>query len=202
MVIPVTGPNACSTFPFVWRVACLTAANRNVTCVDKANVFKCFAFFRKIFDERAALYPDIAADTPTSMPPRCHVLRPWELDVLVIENMFGDILSDLAAGLIGGIGYAPSADIGDARGVSARPWNGAGHCGQGKANPIAIILSGTMMLEWLGEKHHRPQRPPRLLCCGARSMMPTQKELKPIEFGGEHGTDEITRQVLAAVGRG
>src|SRR3546814_7274423 len=76
------------------------------------------AFFRKVFDERAANFPEVAAEhryvdaTALDM-----VRRPWELDVLVTENMFGDILSDLGAGLIGGMGMAPSADIGDSHAV-------------------------------------------------------------------------------------
>jgi isocitrate dehydrogenase len=81
-------------------------------------------------------------------------MKPWEFDVMVTENMFGDILSDLGAGLIGGMGYAPSADIGDANAVF-QPCHGSAPdiAGQGKANPTAMFLSAAMMLEWLGERH-------------------------------------------------
>jgi 3-isopropylmalate dehydrogenase len=85
-----------------------------LTCVDKANVFKAFAFFREMFDEAARRHPQVKAghlyvDACAAMLVR----RPWDFDVMVTENMFGDILSDLTAGLVGGMGMAPSADIGD-----------------------------------------------------------------------------------------
>ncbi|MCH5376420.1 MAG: isocitrate/isopropylmalate family dehydrogenase, partial [Planctomycetes bacterium] len=84
----------------------------HVTCIDKANVFSSFAFFRKIFDERAALHPDLTFDRIyVDASTLEFVGRPWRFDVIVTENMFGDILSDLGAGLIGGMGFAPSADI-------------------------------------------------------------------------------------------
>jgi 3-isopropylmalate dehydrogenase len=78
------------------------------------------------------------------------VQRPQALDVLVTENMFGDILSDLAAGIIGGMGLAPSADLGERCGVF-QPSHGTAPdiAGRGIANPIAMILSAAMMLEWL-----------------------------------------------------
>src|SRR5262249_2392378 len=88
-------------------------SSRKVTCVDKANIFKSYAFFRKIFDEVAKAYPQIRADHAYIDAQALYLVqRPQALDVLVTENMFGDILSDLAAGLIGGMGMAPSADIG------------------------------------------------------------------------------------------
>ena len=85
------------------------------------------------------------------------VKRPWDFDVMVTENMFGDILSDLAAGLIGGMGMAPSADIGDKHAVF-QPCHGTAPdiMGQGKANPAAMLLSAAMMLDWLADKHDHP----------------------------------------------
>src|SRR5207248_148948 len=80
-----------------------------LTCVDKANVFKAFAFFRQMFDEAAARHPNVAADRLyVDACSAMLVRRPWDFDVMVTENMFGDILSDLTAGLIGGMGMAPS----------------------------------------------------------------------------------------------
>ena len=126
-----------------------------VMCVDKANVFRAFAFFRRIFRERAARHPGIAADVGyVDAAALWMVQRPWEFDVLVTENMFGDILSDLGAGLMGGLGFAPSADIGDRHAVF-QPCHGSAPdiAGQGIANPAAMILSGAMMLDWLGQRH-------------------------------------------------
>ncbi len=79
------------------------------------------------------------------------VRRPESFDVIVTENMFGDIISDLAAGLIGGMGMAPSGDVGDKYAVF-QPSHGSAPdiAGQGKANATAMILSAAMMLDWLG----------------------------------------------------
>lgn len=128
---------------------------RKVTCVDKANIFKSFAFFRQIFDEVATGFPDIAAEHAYIDAQALYLVqRPQRFDVLVTENMFGDILSDLAAGLVGGMGMAPSADIGDRHAVF-QPAHGTAPdiAGKGIANPIAAILSAAMMLDWLGRRH-------------------------------------------------
>ena len=107
-----------------------------VTCVDKANVFTSMAFFRKVFQEVAARFPDVQPDFAyVDAMALTMVKKPWALDVLVTENMFGDILSDLGAGLIGGMGMAPSADIGDKHGLFQPAWNGSRYRwpGQGKS---------------------------------------------------------------------
>lgn len=129
-----------------------------VTCVDKANVFRAFAFFRSIFDGIAADFPDLHADHAyVDATALWMVQKPWDFDVMVTENMFGDILSDLGAGLMGGLGLAPSADIGLDHAVF-QPCHGSAPdiAGQGKANPFAMILSAAMMLEWLGLRHDIP----------------------------------------------
>src|SRR5437667_127423 len=114
-------------------------AGGKLACVDKANAFKAYAFFRKLFDEAAARHASVATerlyvDACSAMLVR----RPWDFDVLVMENMFGDILSDLTAGLIGGLGMAPSADIGDTHAVF-QPCHGTAPdiMGKGLANPTA-----------------------------------------------------------------
>ena len=125
-----------------------------VTCVDKANIFKSYAFFRKVFDEVAARHPAIARQhTYIDAQALYLVQRPGQFDVIVTENMFGDILSDLAAGLVGGMGMAPSGDIGDRHAVF-QPAHGTAPdiAGKGIANPIAAILSAGMMLDWLGRR--------------------------------------------------
>ncbi|AXI53392.1 3-isopropylmalate dehydrogenase [Sulfitobacter sp. JL08] len=129
-----------------------------VTCVDKANVFRAFAFFREIFDGEAKAFPDIVADHAyVDATALWMVEKPWVFDVMVTENMFGDILSDLGAGLMGGLGMAPSADIGDENAVF-QPCHGSAPdiATQGIANPFAMLLSGAMMLDWLGTKHNNP----------------------------------------------
>ena len=138
----------------ICRAAFRLARQRRKLCtlVDKANVLPSMAFFRKIFDEVAQDFPDVKAERVYVDAMALYLVqRPHTFDVMVTENMFGDILSDLAAGLIGGMGMAPSADLGDDHAVF-QPSHGTAPtlAGQGIANPIATILSVAMMLEWLG----------------------------------------------------
>ncbi len=171
-----------------------------VTCVDKANVFRSMAFFRKIFDERAAKFPGIEARHNYIDATALDLIRkPWEFDVLVTENMFGDIISDLTAGLVGGMGMAPSADIGDRHGLF-QPCHGSAPdiAGQGKANPTAMILSAALMLDWLGERHANPA----LVDAGRRieqavDAVFASKRITPFEFGGRDGTRAIADAVAS-----
>ena len=191
-------------FDFSFRLARERKASGGkgvVTCVDKANVFASFAFFRKIFDERAALFPDIRAEHAYIDATALYMVRkPWDLDVLVTENMFGDILSDLGAGLMGGMGFAPSADIGDRQAVF-QPCHGTAPdiTGQDKANPTAMFLSAAMMLEWLGAKHERPEAVTAGRLIRAAVDAAFRDGMKPFEIGGRHGTSDITRRVLDAI---
>ncbi|MGK0188486.1 MAG: 3-isopropylmalate dehydrogenase [Verrucomicrobiales bacterium] len=124
---------------------------KHCTLVDKANVLPSMVFMRSIFDEIAADFPEVeTARTYVDAAALFLVQRPQTFDVLVTENMFGDILSDLAAGLVGGMGMAPSADIGDDCAVF-QPSHGTAPdiAGKGIANPVAMILSAALMLEWL-----------------------------------------------------
>src|SRR5262245_19753198 len=127
-----------------------------VTCVDKANVLPSMAYFRSIFLEVAEHFPDVAHECAYVDATGLRLVRsPWDFDVLVTENMFGDILSDVGAALMGGMGMAPSADIGDHHAVF-QPCHGTAPdiAGRGMANPTAMFLSAAMMLEWLGERHN------------------------------------------------
>ena len=127
---------------------------KKVTLVDKANVLPAMAYFRAAFDEVAAEYPDVEAERVYVDAAALYLVqRPQAFDVIVTENMFGDILSDLAAGIVGGMGMAPSADIGENHAVF-QPAHGSAPdiAGQGVANPTAAILSAAMMLDWLGRE--------------------------------------------------
>ncbi len=173
-----------------------------VTCVDKANVFSSFAFFRSIFDQRAALSPDMIADYAYVDAMALNLVRnPWVYDVAVTENMFGDILSDLGAALIGGMGMAPSADVGDNHAVF-QPCHGSAPdiVGSGKANPTAMFLSAAMMLDWLGDKHgHAAYGKAASLLTAAVDHAFSGGKLVPFELGGESGTRIVTNAVLKAV---
>lgn len=174
----------------------------HVTCVDKANVFQSFAFFRKIFAERAAQNTDLTVDAAyVDAIALKMVQRPWDFDVLVTENLFGDILSDLGAGLIGGLGVAPSADIGDDHAVF-QPCHGSAPdiAGRGAANPVAMFLSAAMMLDWLGTKKALPD----LTRAGARietavRTVFAESDIRSADLGGTATTQEMTDAVFAAL---
>ncbi|GAB5374530.1 MAG: isocitrate/isopropylmalate dehydrogenase family protein [Acuticoccus sp.] len=174
-----------------------------LTLIDKANVFSAFAFFRKIFDEVAGRHPDVTADhLYVDAAALTMVARPWDLDVTVTENMFGDILSDLAAGLVGGMGYAPSADIGDDYAVF-QPAHGSAPdiAGSGKANPVAAILSASMMLDWLGHRHGEAAVVEAGALIGrAVDAAFAGGGLVTCELGGSAGTRQVTDAVLARLG--
>lgn len=169
-----------------------------LTCVDKANVFASMAFFRKIYDEIAADYPDIqTAYNYVDAQALDLVRRPWDFDVLVTENMFGDILSDLAGGLVGGMGMAACGEIGDANGLF-QPAHGSAPDIMGKdlANPLAAILSGALMLDYLaGRSGEAGLAEAAELIDGAVYRGFSEGRLRPAEFGGDMGT----RAVAAAV---
>ncbi len=174
-----------------------------VTCVDKANVFRSMAFFRKIFDERAAHNADIEVGYDYVDAMALDLIRkPWEFDVLVMENMFGDILSDLAGGLVGGMGVASCAEIGDSHGLF-QPAHGSAPdiMGRDKANPLAAILSGALMLDYLADKSCRDalRDAARLIDLAVENGF-ARGRLRPMEFGGDQGTRAITSELLQLVG--
>jgi len=173
-----------------------------VTCVDKANVFRAFAFFRAIFDEQAARHPDITSDHAyVDATALWMVQKPWDFDVLVTENMFGDILSDLGAGLMGGLGLAPSADIGLDHAVF-QPCHGSAPdiAGQGLANPLAMILSAAMMLDWLGLRHDNAamRADGTRLRQAVEDVVAAGKTLTR-DLGGKAGTADAADAVRAAL---
>ncbi|MEL6450655.1 MAG: isocitrate/isopropylmalate family dehydrogenase [Pseudomonadota bacterium] len=173
-----------------------------VTCVDKANVFRAFAFFREMFDAEAAKHPEIVADHAyVDATALWMVEKPWAFDVMVTENMFGDILSDLGAGLMGGLGLAPSADIGHDHAVF-QPCHGSAPdiAGQGLANPMAMFLSAAMMLDWLGDRHGVPA----MGADGARLRTAVERVISDRavltrDLGGTAGTAEVAAAVQGAL---
>jgi 3-isopropylmalate dehydrogenase len=202
LVMTRAGVERVCEFAFRLAGARDAPAVRKVTCVDKANIFKSFAFFRKVFDEVAARHPGVAYDHAYIDAQALYLVqRPERLGVLVCENLLGDILSDLAAGLVGGMGMAPSADLGDAHGVF-QPAHGTAPdiAGHGVANPVAAILSAGMMLEWLGRRPGRAE-----LCAAARrveesvSQVLAEGNSLPVDQGGKATTTEVGDAVARAV---
>ncbi len=125
-----------------------------VTAVHKANVLKkSDGLFKEIFYEVAKRYPDIATeDFYVDATAMYLITKPESFEVIVTTNLFGDILSDEGAGLVGGLGLIPSANIGEDAALF-EPVHGSAPdiAGQGKANPIAMMLSAVMMLRYIGE---------------------------------------------------
>lgn len=169
-----------------------------VTLFDKANVLRSFVFMRKIFDEVALEYPDIETER-LYIDAGCMmmVLDPGRFDVIVTENQFGDIVSELAAGLVGGLGVCPSADLSDDHGVF-QPCHGSAPdiAGKGVANPIATVLSAAMMLDWLSEKHDDPA------CADAARRVRQSVDAvlgsgpRTPDLGGEASTVDVTEALI------
>ena len=127
---------------------------RRVTLIEKPNVLReTGGLMMRCFKDVAKNYPDIRADD-ANIDAICMWMfkNPQDYSVLVAENMFGDIVSDLCAGLVGGLGFAPSANLGDNYAVF-EPTHGSApkYAGQDKVNPIAMLLTSKLMLDWLKE---------------------------------------------------
>lgn len=173
----------------------------HVTLMDKSNVLRSNAFLRKVFDEVAACHPDIGTDRLyIDAGAMLMVLDPSRFDVIVTENIFGDITSEIAAGLAGGLGVAPSADVSESHAVF-QPSHGTAPdiAGKGIANPVATILSAAMMLEWLGERNDDQA------CLRAATAIrnATASVLKSgprtSDVGGAAGTADVTAAIVAAL---
>ena len=153
-VKPISAPASERIVRFGFEYA-RANGRRQVAGVTKANIMKFTdGLFLSVFREVATDYPDVESreilvDALTMQL----VQRPEEFDVLVLPNLYGDIVSDLTAGLVGGLGVAPGANIGDHAAVfEATHGSAPKYRGQNKANPTAMILSGKLMLEHIGER--------------------------------------------------
>ena len=149
--ISVTGTRRIFEFAFDWA---RRNGRRQITAVHKANIMKFSdGLWLRVAREVAAEHPDIEFNDRI-VDNMCMQLvqRPEEYDVLVLPNLYGDVLSDLCAGMIGGLGVAPGANYGDSVAVF-EPTHGSApkYTGQNKVNPIAELLSGMLMLRHLGE---------------------------------------------------
>lgn len=173
-----------------------------VTCVDKANVFRSYAFFRQVFQETACAYPDVRTDFAYVDAMSMYLVQaPWRYDVVVLENMFGDILSDLGAATVGGLGLAPSADVGD-RYALFQPCHGSAPdiAGKDLANPIAAILSAALLCRWLGLQQHDPAvtaAADRIDAAVARAL--TDSRAHTQDIGGSASTRQCADAVIEAL---
>jgi 3-isopropylmalate dehydrogenase len=171
---------------------------KKVTLVDKANVLPSMVFFRAVFDEIAAEFSDVQAERVYVDAAALYLVqRPHTFDVIVTENMFGDILSDLAASLVGGMGMAPSADIGDECAVF-QPAHGTAPdiAGKGIANPVATVLSVALMLEWLG--HEETSRAAEQVRRVVEAVLSDPARRTP-DLGGTMTTRQMGDAILAGL---
>ena len=170
---------------------------KKVSCVHKANIMKLSdGLFLECFERVAKDYPEIEADN--KIVDNCCmqlVIKPEQFDVLVLENLYGDIVSDLCAGLIGGLGMAPGANIGEQGAVFEAVHGSAPDiAGQGVANPTAILMSGIMMLRHLGEMDAAARIEKAMLDVFAEGKSLTK------DLGGLAKTDDFARAIIEKIG--
>jgi len=179
----------------ITRVACEQAMHRrrHLTIVHKANVLReSDGLFREAAYQVAGEYADLTVAEMLVDTAALHLVTdPERFDVLVTTNLFGDILSDEAAGLVGGLGLAPSANVGDVQGVF-EPVHGSAPdiAGRGIANPIATILAASLMLEHLREAAAAERV--RVAAIETLRQGPRTPDL-----GGDAGTEDVTRAIVA-----
>lgn len=173
-----------------------------VTAVHKANILKATdGLFLRVAREVAAEYDDIAFnDRIVDNACMQLVQRPHEYDVLVLPNMFGDIVSDLVSGLVGGLGVSPGANLGDGIAVF-EPVHGSAprYAGQNRVNPTATILSGVLMLRYIGEREaaDRIERAVHEVIAAGQSVT---YDLKPTrDDPSAVGTQEMAEAIIAAL---
>src|SRR3954447_25548252 len=188
-IVSVQGcTNICKeAFEFAKRTG-----RKRVTLVEKPNVLReTGGLMTRIFKKMAKDYPEIWADE-ANIDAICMWMfkNPQDYSVLVAENMFGDIVSDLCAGLVGGLGFAPSANLGDKFAVF-EPTHGSApkYACQYKVNPHAMLLTAKMMFDWLGES----QRATQLESAVARVIK--EGKVKTYDMGGKNTTLEVAKEV-------
>jgi isocitrate dehydrogenase (NAD+) len=169
---------------------------KKVTAIHKANIMKLSdGLFLDCFRKVSSEYPEIEADDKI-VDNACMqlVMKPQQFDVLLLENLYGDIISDLAAGLVGGLGVVPGANIGELGSVfEAVHGSAADIAGKNMANPTALLQTGIMMLRHLGERNAAD-----LI---ERAMIHTlaNKEIRTRDLGGTASTTEYTEAIVASM---
>jgi isocitrate dehydrogenase (NAD+) len=168
---------------------------KKVTAVHKANIMKLSdGLFLDCFRNVSKDFPEIEADDKI-VDNACMqlVMRPEQFDIMLLENLYGDIVSDLCAGLIGGLGLVPGANIGE-RGAVFEAVHGSAPdiAGRGIANPTALLQSGLLMLRHLGERDAAEKIEAAML------KVFTEGKVRTRDIGGEAGTAEFTEAIIAA----
>ena len=194
MITTRYGSERIVRFAFDYAVA---NGRRKVTLAHKANILKhTQGLFLEVGQRMAERYADRVAfeDRIIDATAMYLVLDPYRFDVLVMENMFGDILSDLMAGLVGGLGFAPAGNIGESHAVFEAVHGSAPDiAGQGVANPTGLLLSACMLLDHVrqGEAAARVR--------AALSSVIGGGSARTRDMGGTHGTEAFTDAVIGAL---
>jgi 3-isopropylmalate dehydrogenase len=176
-------------FAFAWARA---RGRRRVTLVDKTNLVPAHRLWRHAFQTVAPDYPEIAHDVRLVDTVAHDLVRaPERLDVLVTTNLFGEILSDLTAGLVGGLGIAPSANLHPGRCSLFEPVHGSAPdlVGTGRANPLAAIRTVALMLDACGHRDAAAM-------VDAAVMASLQAHVSTPDLGGRATTDAVTEYVV------
>ncbi|MBL8170387.1 MAG: isocitrate dehydrogenase (NAD(+)) [Acidobacteria bacterium] len=167
---------------------------KKVTAIHKANIMKLSdGLFLDCFRKIAAEYPDIEADDKI-VDNACMqlVMKPQQFDVLLLENLYGDIISDLAAGLVGGLGVVPGANIGELGAVFEAVHGSAPDiAGRNLANPTALLQTAIMMLRYLGERNAAD------LIERALFQTLSDGHIRTRDLGGAASTTEYTEAIVA-----
>jgi isocitrate dehydrogenase (NAD+) len=181
------------------RFACDYArreGRKKVTAVHKANIMKLSdGLFLDCFRKVAAEYPEVEADDKI-VDNACMqlVMRPEQFDIMLLENLYGDIVSDLCAGLVGGLGLVPGANIGEMGAVFEAVHGSAPDiAGQNVANPTALLQSGILMLRHLGEREAADRTEKAML------KVYTDGRVRTRDVGGTARTNEFARAVVEAM---
>ncbi len=169
---------------------------KKVTAIHKANIMKVSdGLFLDCFRNVAAEYPDIEADDKI-VDNACMqlVMKPQQFDILLTENLYGDIVSDLAAGLVGGLGVVPGANIGEIGAVFEAVHGSAPDiAGKNMANPTALLQSGILMLRYLSERDAADKIEKAL------HYTLSMKEVRTRDIGGTASTTEYTEAIVASM---
>ena len=179
-----------------FKLASRRKKQNKVTCVHKSNVLKkTDGVFKESFYNVAEKYPQInTEDFYVDATAMYLITHPENFDVIVSTNLFGDILSDESAGLVGGLGLAPSGNIGDKHGLF-EPVHGSAPdiAGKGISNPCSMILSTAMMLDYLGEKEIASK-----INCAVENVVAKGKVLTP-DLGGKAKTMDMAEAIVSEV---
>lgn len=176
---------------------------KKVVAVHKGNVVPmAFGLFLDVCREVGDKFPDVELTDCLFDAMTAHLVRhPQDYDVMVTENMFGDVLSDLTGELVGSLGLSASLNCSDTHAMSQAAHGSAPDiAGQGKANPIGLILSNAMLLEWLGQRHDDPALTSAAQFIDAAIDRVLTDGPRTPDMGGTATTDSFTDAVIAAIG--